>query len=274
MTDWLMVIITAVYVIATIVICIYNIKMVTAAQEQTETAKRQIAEMIRQYDESHRPIVIISYVTIRTCLHCFKIENIGPVAATNIKIRINDEFLDNLEKYSDIKHLRGITEATLMLSSQQNLYIALCGPGNFMEIASVPAIFDISYNDKYKEHTEIDLSQYKSILLYNSELGDISEDIKEIKNETNNYHKNLIGAILKVSSPISFLVNTGNERRKFDIYKAVCMFPCSTTERIAEIVEISKEDALEILKELDRVDRLVQDFPCNNDEFQSKWTKR
>lgn len=273
MTDWLMVIITAVYVIATIVICIYNIKMVKAAQEQTETAKQQITEMIRQYDESHRPIVVISYVTIRTCLHCFKIENIGPVAATNIKIRINDEFLDNLEKNSELHFLRGITETTPMLSSQQKLYIALCGPLVFKDVASVPAIFDISYNGKYEEHTEIDLSQYKGILLYNSELGDIAEDIKGIRNESKNDRHTLIETISKIN-PVSFLVNTGYERRKFDTYKAVCLNPCSTTERIAEIVEISKEEALDILMELKSVDRLVHAFPCDDDAFHTQWIKR
>jgi len=197
MTDWLMVIITAVYVIATIVICIYNIKMVTAAQEQTETAKRQIAEMIRQYNESHRPVVLVSFETIRNGLHCFKIENIGPVAAKDIKIRINDEFLDNLDKKSNIHDLRGVTEATLMLSSYQKQYIALGGPTVFNEIASVPAKIDISYNGKYEEHTEINLMSFQNTLLYNSELEDISEHIKNIKNEANVFHRNLIEAISK-----------------------------------------------------------------------------
>lgn len=98
MTDWLMVIITAVYVAATIVICVFNGKSAKAAKEQTETARQQIDEMIRQYNESNRPIVIVRFEIIRSGLLCFVLENIGPVVAEDIKIRINDEFIDNLEK--------------------------------------------------------------------------------------------------------------------------------------------------------------------------------
>ena len=197
MTDWLMVIITAVYVYATIKICEYNKRSAAAAKEQTETAKQQIEEMIRQYNESHRPFVIISFETIRNGLNCFKIENIGPVAATDIKIRINDEFLDNHDKKSDVPLLREVTEATLMLSSYQKLYIPLGGPAVFNEIASVPAKIDISYNGQYEEHTEINLMSFQNTLLYNSELEDISEHMKNIENEANVFHRNLIEAISK-----------------------------------------------------------------------------
>ena len=43
MTDWLMVIITAIYVVATIIICYFNGKSAKAAKMQTD-------EMIRQYN--------------------------------------------------------------------------------------------------------------------------------------------------------------------------------------------------------------------------------
>ena len=113
MTDWLMVIITAVYVAATIVICVFNGKSAKAAKEQTETARQQIDEMIRQYNESNRPIVIVRFEIIRSGLLCFVLENIGPVVAEDIKIRINDEFIDNLEKEDKQIRLRETTEATL-----------------------------------------------------------------------------------------------------------------------------------------------------------------
>ena len=46
-TDWLMVIITFVYVAATILICIFNGRSAKATQEQ-------VAESQRQFDESKR----------------------------------------------------------------------------------------------------------------------------------------------------------------------------------------------------------------------------
>ena len=45
-TDWLMVIITLVYVIATIFICVYNVKSVKAAKEQIDVTKTQIKTMV------------------------------------------------------------------------------------------------------------------------------------------------------------------------------------------------------------------------------------
>ena len=122
MTDWLMVIITAVYVAATIVICVFNGKSAKAAKEQTETARQQIDEMIRQYNESNRPIVIVRFEIIRSGLLCFVLENIGPVVAEDIKIRINDEVIDNLEKED-----KQISAADCIFISQHDPFNGDCG---------------------------------------------------------------------------------------------------------------------------------------------------
>ena len=47
MTDWLMVIITAVYVVATIAICYFNAKSAKAAKDQLEESKKQYKEQNR-----------------------------------------------------------------------------------------------------------------------------------------------------------------------------------------------------------------------------------
>ena len=64
MTDWLMVIITAIYVVATIIICYFNGKSAKAAKMQTD-------EMIRQYNIANRPNVTIHFDIIRSGLMCF-----------------------------------------------------------------------------------------------------------------------------------------------------------------------------------------------------------
>ncbi|MBR0237773.1 MAG: hypothetical protein IJQ39_06775 [Thermoguttaceae bacterium] len=284
MTDAIIAFTTAINVCISIMMCIFTGRMAMAAMEQTKTSKRQIEEMIRQYNETNRPVVIASFEIIRSGYLCLKLENIGSEVAKDIKIRINDEFLDNLEKATHMIHLRETTEATLLLTSHQKRFIPMGTRGWFDQIARVPAIIDISYNDKYEEHTEIDLEQFRYTLTYNSDLGEISQGLKDIEQhfkhiernlkglekEAKSYHNNLIEAISKIN-PVSFLVNTGYERRKFETYKAVCLNPDSTTERIAEIVEISKEEALDILMELERVDSLVQSSPCDDDAFHTKW---
>lgn len=273
MTDWLMVIITAVYVIATIVICVFNGKSAKAAKEQTETAKQQINEMIRQYNESNRPIVIIRFEIIRSGLLCFVVENIGPVAAKDIKIKINDDFIDNIEKEDKQIRIREASEATLFLSSHQKIFILLGGQSHFSKIASVTAKIDITYNGMFNEHTEIDLWQYRFMLTYSSELEDISQHLKHIENESKTYHKKQL-KVLSKDGPVNVLLHSNDNSKKFETYKAVCMNPGSTTVQISEYVGVPKEDALDILIELDRVDNFVQPVLFVGDDYQAKWYKR
>lgn len=97
-TDWLMVIITLVYVIATIFICVYNVKSVKAAKEQIDVTKTQIKTMVEQYNSVNRPLVSIRFDIIRSGLLCFIIENNGPLPAENVQIKINKEFIENIKK--------------------------------------------------------------------------------------------------------------------------------------------------------------------------------
>lgn len=272
MTDWLMVIITAIYVVATILICIYNGKSAEAAKEQTYAAKRQIEEMIKQYNESNRPMVTIRFEVIRSGLLCFILENIGPVAATDVQINLNTEFLDNIEKYVEKSTLREITKSHLFLSSHQKLYIPLAGQQDYSKIAEVVAEFNITYNEKYSECTQINLWEYRFMLLYNSELEDISQHLKTIKTENKSFHEKLLKGQSK-DSPINVLIHTADDSKKFELYKSVCLNPGSTTKQLAEMVGLSTEDALDLLIELDRVDRFVQ-YSSYIDDSSAKWYRR
>ena len=269
MTEWIMVIITAVYVVATIVICVFNGKAAKAAIIQTDTAKQQIDEMIRQFNESNRPNVIVRFEIVRSGLLCFVIENIGSVAAEDVRITVNEEFLKNLETVDEQKNLRKATEATIFLSRHQKLHIVLGGQMQFDIIAKVIAKFDITYNGTFKEHTEIDLSQYSFMLVYRSEMEDISQQLKKIREEEKNYHHNHL-KVFSEKGPLNVLVHSYDDGKKFEIYKAVCLNPGSTTEEIAEIVDVSIEDTFDILNELDRIDKFVK-VGSYNDDYKEKW---
>lgn len=271
MADWFMVAITAIYVVATIVICIFNGKSAKAAKEQTETAKQQIATMIQQYNESNRPIVVVRFEIIRSGLLCFVIENIGPVAAKDVRIQINEEFISNLEKVDKQTHLREESKATLFLSSRQRFYIMIGGQPEFSEIATETAKFNITYNGKYNEHTEIDLWQYRFMLVYNSELEDISQHLKKLEAEEKAYHNKHLKELSR-NGPVHVLLHSNDESQKFEVYKAVCMNPGSTAEQLSEIVNLSKENVLNILVELDRLDNFISHAGLDNDHY--TWYKR
>ncbi len=178
MTDWLMVIITGIYVIATIVLCAFNYSTSKAAQLQVE-------KMQEQFDEENRPKIDIHFDMIRSGLACFVIENVGRTAAENVCVRLNDSFLDNLEDHLAERFI-ALSEANLYLSSGQKAYLLLGGQNRFEIISRTVAKFDVTYKG-YSEHMEIDLSQYKGFLLYQSPLEDISKHLKHIQ-EDNKRH--------------------------------------------------------------------------------------
>lgn len=89
-TDWLMVIITFIYVVATIVICIANINAAKAAKEQTE-------EMKRQFLATNRPNVAAEIVYLKRTFWVLRFVNHGSQTAYNTKIILSKEFIDSVE---------------------------------------------------------------------------------------------------------------------------------------------------------------------------------
>ena len=172
--DWAIFGITCVYVIATIAICYYNKKSADAANKQTEIAQLQMQEMLNQYKAINRPIVTVRFDVIRSGLMCFILENEGPLPARNIVVKVNKDFIDNIKDNKDREWIEAMNTTDLFLASKQQLYFCLGGMPQFENVAKVKAVFDISYNEEYNERFEIDIRQYRSTLIYNSALEDIS----------------------------------------------------------------------------------------------------
>ena len=247
LTDWLMVIITAIYVVATIFICVFNGKSAKAAHDQTEAARAQTKEMIDQYNAVNRPLVTIRFDIIRSGLMCFIIENEGPQPAKDVKVSINQEFIDNISNADEKRMLMDLNDATFYLASKQKLTVLLGGNPSFNDIAKEIAKIDISYNG-FCEHTEIDINQYRFLIIYNSPVEDISQHLKKIK----------------------------EDEAKFRLYKEVCLNPHLTVIQLSEKLEIDKEYALNMLLELNQVDRLIaytfHEDTTDNDK--ALWYKR
>lgn len=277
LTDWLMVIITAIYVIATILICIYNGKSAKAAKVQTEVAKMQIDEMIKQYNEVNRPLVTIRFDIVRSGLLCFIIENEGTLPAKDVKIKINEEFIENINDSSERNRLEDLNNASFYLASKQRITILLGGQLAFKDIAKEIAKIDICYNG-YKEHTEIDINQYRFLLVYKSSIEDISQHLKKMKENDEKFHKNIIKAMDKAPQIRNLVVHTATEddANKFKIYKAVCIESHMTYIQIADKLDMDREYTLELLMELNKVDKLVT-FTFKDVEFEDKkalWFKK
>lgn len=78
-TDWLMIVITAVYVIATIFICIANFKSAKATREQ-------VAEARRQYEEEHRAFISYELIYEHRIWYGLRFTNHGKRVATNVQL--------------------------------------------------------------------------------------------------------------------------------------------------------------------------------------------
>ena len=277
-TDWPMFAITSIYVIATIAICYYNSKSAKAAQEQIKVAKDQIAEMIKQHNEVNRPVVTIRFETIRNGLMCFVIENIGPVAATNINIIINEDFIENLKTIDSRTRLTEQFCSELFLAPYQKVFIFIAGIGSFDKVAEITAKFNITYSGKnhheYNEILEVDLKKYAYTLLYNSELEEISDYLHKIETEDKNLHRKYLNE-LKNNKPINVIVHSANDNsKKFELYKATCLNPGKNVTELAELVHLTTEETLVILVELEKVDKFIQAYFGNNNTYQNQWYRK
>ena len=117
-TDWLMVGITAVYVIATIFICWANINSAKATREQ-------VAESKRQFDEANRAFVVVSFEIIRSGLATLCVQNCGNRIAQNVNVHVSPEFLENMVDESNKKHLKKMSESTFSIGINQRCYICI-----------------------------------------------------------------------------------------------------------------------------------------------------
>lgn len=265
MTDWLMVIITAIYVAATILICYYNGKSAKASNEQAEISKRQTEEMIRQYNETNRPIITIRFDIIRSGLLCFIVENEGPLPAHNVTIRINDVFINNLPSDHAQKSFRELKDANLYLASRQKITLLLGGQPEFSQIAQEKAVIEITY-DTFAETTEIDLEQYGVLLVYNSPLEDISQAIKKANQQDKKFYDTMAQKLSlhdKVLHVIS-LPSAENDALKYRLYKQICMTPGCTIQSLCDQYSIEKDQILELIAELQQVDKWITVIPSKD----------
>ena len=116
-TDWLMVAITIVYVVATIIICYAKIKSSNATKEQ-------VAEAKRQYEEEHRAYITYEFFFSRRTYYGLRFTNQGKRLATNVQILLKQEFVDCIssEFFDGINELKN-KEFTLGIGQSYDIYL-------------------------------------------------------------------------------------------------------------------------------------------------------
>ena len=88
-SEWAMVVLTGIYVVATIFICLFN-------YGSTKASKAQAAEMRRQFDEDNRPYITVELIYERKVFFGLRFSNHGKRLANHVRIQFNQEFIDSI----------------------------------------------------------------------------------------------------------------------------------------------------------------------------------
>ena len=174
-TDWLMVGITVVYVVATIFICWANLKSVKASKEQ-------LHEMKVQYAEDNRPRVEVEFCYEKRTWYIIRFVNHGKRTAQHVQIVLDDDFVESLPEQSFKDTLRKQRDKKCIIGVDQHydLYIAsneLRGNPNMRPVTGT-----IKYTDneaQYECDIFIDLENYMTFFSSTSEEEDLLKEIKK-----------------------------------------------------------------------------------------------
>ena len=179
LTDWLMVIITAIYVVATIFICVYNGKSAKAAKMQTE-------EIRKQFYATNRPLLSVEIVYLRRAFFALRFTNNGNQTAFTTFFDINQDFIDNLSE-SKFKELLEKDKDKIRNIGVGQHYDLFFGTNEYLrQEKKVPIIGRMHYrgvNDSiYAEDFIIETEKYAPFLSVNTDIDDL---IKALKSQTN-----------------------------------------------------------------------------------------
>ena len=173
-----MVVITFVYVVATIFICWANIKSAKASKEE-------LAEMKRQYAEENRPHIEVEFCYERRTWYIVRFINHGKLTAQHVKILLDEGFISSLpeQAFKDTLLKQTEKECIIGVGQHYDLYIAsneLRGNPNMK-----PVTGKLSYQDesgKYESDIYIDLENYATFFSSTSD-DPMVKELKNIKKE-------------------------------------------------------------------------------------------
>lgn len=165
---FVMAVLTFVYVIATIFICIFNGRSASATRKQTEEAQRQ-------FEESNRAKVIPRFITLEGQLYCLAFHNIGKTMAEKLVINISSEWLECLRETQKNSAVAGtlekLKEIDIFLPADDKYMYPICvpadGTGDYLKLCQKPLQMDIEYysgGKKYKEQFELPMKGINCII--------------------------------------------------------------------------------------------------------------
>ncbi|KAF5068960.1 hypothetical protein DSECCO2_237530 [anaerobic digester metagenome] len=173
-TDWIMVIITGVYVFATILICVFNYRVTKATREQVAEAKRQFEEINRAY-------ITYEFLFEKRIFYGIRFTNHGKRVANHVQIQFKEEFIASIEEESFSTQLNKQKGKEFVLGIGQS-FDTYFGSNEYRQNSNnLPIEGQLVYEDDKKLYYEpffIDVEHYATIFSVNSETEDLLDKIK------------------------------------------------------------------------------------------------
>jgi hypothetical protein len=175
--EWALIIVTVIYTMATIAICIFNYRSAKATREQT-------VEMKRQYDEENRPYIAVELTYEKKAFYSLRLTNSGKRIATKISVVFEQSFLDSLKATQFYTLLEGQKGRTCIIGVGQS-YVLPIGSNELRQNNSGIIISgEIAYSDgkrDYSERFKIDFGTYATFFSTNSEADDLLKELRDIR---------------------------------------------------------------------------------------------
>lgn len=177
--EWTMVIITGIYVVATVFICWANFKSANASKEQ-------LKEMQKQYAETNRPLIELEFHYSRRTWYLARFVNHGNLTAQHVRISLNQSFIDSLPEESFRNELKRITgrECIIGVGQHYDLFIGsnkLRGNPNMMPLTGT-----INYEAQGKEYKSdlfVDLEHYMTFFSSTTDEEDLLKSVNKISDQ-------------------------------------------------------------------------------------------
>lgn len=186
-SEWTMVIITAVYVVATIFICIANFKSANATKKQLEVLKKQ-------YDEQHQPYITTELIYVQRLFFGLRFTNHGNRIAETVKIDFDQQFVNCLKGSfkQSIEEQKG-KECVIGIGQHYDLFIGSNDIRGQEDL--VPAKGIIKYRScgqEYESVFHIDLKNYMTFFSVTSNEEKIQTELKNQNDKLERIGRSLV----------------------------------------------------------------------------------
>lgn len=194
--EWAMVIITAVYVAATILICYYN-------YQSAKASKEQLSEMKKQYNEENRPNLEVEFIYERRSWYGLRFINHGKRTAQDVHIQFDQKFIDSLPEESFRLLLTKQKDKKCIIGVGQHYDLFIGGSKLLRCPNMIPVTGVITYQSNgeiYSSDISVDLENYMTFFSVNNDHDDLIKQLQGLAHELNR----IVASVEKISNNDDF----------------------------------------------------------------------